>query len=57
MSMNNEGLEVVNNVCEVNGCFEKVAKKIDVKVGDQGTISLLVCAKCVSRFEGETINA
>ena len=40
-----------SHVCEVNGCFEKATRKIMVKVGTLGAISLLVCSDCVTKFQ------
>jgi hypothetical protein len=42
---------VNNNTCEAAGCFAKATTKIDVKVGNQGTISLDLCGNCVNKFD------
>jgi hypothetical protein len=42
-----------NNVCEAAGCFARATTKIDVKVGNQQTIPLLLCGNCVGKFENE----
>ena len=51
--MNKEVLDfqVNNSICEGYGCIEKAAAKIKVKVGNLGTISLLLCRKCVAKFQ------
>ena len=43
----------VNNFCEAYGCFEK-ATKIDVRVGQLGTIPLNLCIECVKKFDQNT---
>jgi hypothetical protein len=40
-----------NNICEATGCFATATTKIDVKVGNQRTISLLLCKNCVGKFD------
>ncbi len=45
----------VNNICEAFGCFEKAATKIKVRVGQLGTISLVLCTACVKKFDDNTI--
>ena len=40
-----------NNVCDAVNCFEKSEFEIEVKVGQQGTITLSLCKNCVSKFE------
>ena len=51
--MNNEVLHLqVNNViCEGYGCSEIAATKINVKVGNLGSISLHLCTNCVKKFD------
>jgi hypothetical protein len=51
--MNNEvlHLQVNNLVCEGYGCFNKATTKINVKVGQLGSISLDLCINCVKKFE------
>jgi hypothetical protein len=51
--MNNEVLHLqANNViCEGYGCFNKATTKINVKVGQLGTIPLDLCADCVKKFD------
>ena len=54
--MNNEVLDSqVNNViCEGYGCFNKATTKINVKVGQIGTIPLDLCTNCVKKFVEST---
>jgi hypothetical protein len=51
--MNNEALHLqANNViCEGYGCFNKATTKINVKVGQLGSISLDLCANCTEKFD------
>lgn len=42
----------VNNIiCEGYGCFKKATTRIDVKVGQLGSISLDLCANCTEKFD------
>ena len=52
--MNNEVLDsqVNNSICEGYGCFNKATTKINVKVGQLGTILLEVCIDCIGKFDG-----
>jgi hypothetical protein len=37
--------------CEAVGCNAKATTTIPVPVGKKGTISVLLCQKCISKFE------
>jgi hypothetical protein len=50
MSHSTISSEVNNSVCEAYGCYAKATTEISVKVGELGTISLLLCKECVNRF-------
>jgi hypothetical protein len=50
MSENTISSEIYNVICEAYGCYAKATTEISVKVGQQGTISLLLCKECVNRF-------
>jgi hypothetical protein len=54
--MNNEVLDsqVNNSICECYGCFNKAMTKINVKVGQLGTILLDLCTDCVKKFDVNT---
>jgi hypothetical protein len=41
----------LNIICEGYGCFKKAATKINVQVGQLGTIPLDLCADCVKKFD------
>ena len=43
--------EFNKDVCEALGCFAKATIEITVKVGKLGTISLLLCENCVTKFK------
>jgi len=40
-----------SNLCEAAGCFAKATMLIEVKVGEKGNIPLMLCSKCVIKFE------
>ncbi len=44
-------LQINNLICEGFGCFKKATTKINVKVGQLGTIPLDLCADCVKKFD------
>jgi hypothetical protein len=44
----------LNIICEGYGCFNKANTKINVKVGQLGTIPLDLCTNCVKKFDGNT---
>jgi hypothetical protein len=44
-------LQVNNVICEGYGCFNKANTKINVKVGQLGTILLDLCTDCVKKFD------
>ena len=50
MSENTIPTEIYNVICEAYGCYAKATTEISVKVGQQGTISLLLCKECINRF-------
>ncbi len=54
--MNNEVLylQINNLICEGFGCFKKATTKINVKVGQIGTIPLDLCTDCVKKFDENT---
>jgi hypothetical protein len=47
-------LQVYNTICEAVGCFEKATAKINVKVGNLGSVSLDVCPHCIRKFNGNS---
>ena len=51
--MNNKVLHLqINNViCDGYGCINKATTKINVKVGQLGTIPLDLCTDCVKKFD------
>ena len=44
-------IEVNKDICEASGCFKKATTKINVKVGNLGSISLHLCTNCVKKFD------
>jgi hypothetical protein len=44
-------LQVNNTICEAVGCFEKATTKVNVKVGNLGSVSLDLCIDCVGKFD------
>ena len=42
--------ELNKSLCEAVDCFAEATTEIKVKVGKQGTISLLLCKGCVNKF-------
>jgi hypothetical protein len=40
-----------DHLCEAVNCFEKPTSEIKLKVGQEQTITLHVCAKCVNKFD------
>ena len=42
--------KVNKSLCETIGCFAQATTEIKVKVGKQGTVSLLLCKECVNKF-------
>jgi hypothetical protein len=50
MSQNKMSSEDNKGTCEAAGCFAKATKVLRVEVGQRGTISLLLCHNCVSKF-------
>jgi hypothetical protein len=38
------------SLCEAVDCFAEATTDIKVKVGKQGTVSLLLCKECVNKF-------
>ena len=43
--------ELNNAICEAIGCGARATKKIDVSAGPQKMVCLLLCNRCVSKFE------
>ena len=41
----------LNATCEAMGCYSKAVYRIAVKVGNLGTIPLLLCSNCVTKFQ------
>jgi hypothetical protein len=37
-------------ICEAVGCFAEATEKIEVKVGEKGTVCLYLCNNCVGKF-------
>jgi hypothetical protein len=44
-------LQVNNTICEAVGCFKRATTKIDVRVGQLGSIPLDLCIECVKKFD------
>jgi hypothetical protein len=44
---------IKGSICEAVNCFFTATIQIDVKVGQLGYISLLLCNECVSKFRDE----
>lgn len=44
-------LDNSDETCEALNCFARATDKVVVKVGDLGAITLLLCKKCMIRFE------
>jgi hypothetical protein len=49
--MSNNEIHADNNICEATGCSAKATNKIDVKVGQRGTIGLHLCVNCIHKFD------
>jgi hypothetical protein len=41
----------INAVCEAVNCFAPATKVVKVKVGQKGSICLLLCETCQSKFQ------
>ena len=41
----------LNAICEAAGCFARATEKIEVSAGPQKMVCLLLCNRCVSKFE------
>ena len=50
MSKNTISSEIYNVMCEAYGCYASATTKIELKVGKQGKISLLLCKQCINKF-------
>lgn len=37
-------------ICEAVQCFAQATEKIQIKVGEKGTIWLYLCSSCVGKF-------
>lgn len=44
----------INSICEASGCNSTYTEKVAVKVGDRGTILLLLCKDCKGKFSHDT---
>lgn len=46
-----------NNICELVECFALATIAVKVKVGETGSITLLLCENCKSKFlqDGEIV--
>jgi hypothetical protein len=42
--------EVNKRICEAAGCSAQASEKIQVNVGQKGTICLYLCSNCVGKF-------
>jgi hypothetical protein len=51
MDKQNIDTQLNNALCEAAGCFAKAENKIDVRVGLLGTIPLLLCKDCITKFD------
>ena len=51
MSKEVSDLQVYNSICEAVACSEKATTKINVGVGNLGSISLHLCTDCVRKFD------
>jgi hypothetical protein len=51
MSQNNVSSEINKNICEAFGCFLEATTKIELRVGQQGIITIDLCKGCVKRFQ------
>jgi hypothetical protein len=40
-------------ICEATHCENRVAEKIAISAGRYGTIDILVCKSCISKFKEE----
>jgi hypothetical protein len=49
-----EPIHDINSICEGMGCSAEATLKVPVKVGEMGTIILLLCDKCRLRFPATT---
>jgi len=43
--------EVSRKICEVVDCNNDATQKLEVSAGRYGTIEILVCKSCVSKFQ------
>jgi len=44
--------DIKSTICEASGCSAYATIEVSVPVGDLGTINLLLCEKCKSKFSG-----
>ena len=42
--------DIKSTICEASGCPEYATVEVYIPVGDLGTINLLLCEKCESKF-------
>ena len=50
MSKNRIDFQANNCICEAVECREQASQKIEVKVGNMGTVTLYLCSSCVGKF-------
>ena len=53
---NDKEKQDINSICEALSCSSKATEKIEVKVGIYGTISLILCNKCINIFQKQQKN-
>lgn len=44
--------DIKSTICEAIGCSEYATIEVSIPVGDLGTINLLLCEDCKSKFSG-----
>jgi hypothetical protein len=42
--------DIKPTICEASGCSEYATTEVNIRVGDLGTINLLLCENCKSKF-------
>ena len=50
MSQDIISAQVNKGICEAIGCFAQATEKIQVKIGQKGTIRLYLRSNCVGKF-------
>lgn len=43
---------IKSTICEASGCSQYATIEVNIPVGDLGTINLLLCENCKSKFSG-----